>query len=48
MAEFTVKTEFGDPYDVNLSQGYARCDSGQADLTEEQIEAIRAILNNQT
>lgn len=48
MAEFTVKTEFGDPYRVNLSQGYARCDNGQADLTEEQIEAIRAILDNQT
>lgn len=48
MAEFTVKTEFGDPYGVNLSQGYARCDDGQADLTKEQIETIWAVLNNQT
>ena len=46
--EFTVKTEFGEPYGVNLSQGYARCEEGQADLTEEQIEKIREILNSQT
>ena len=48
MSEFTVKTEFGGPYGVNLSQGYARCKSGQADLTAEQIETIRHILENQT
>ena len=46
--EFTVKTEFGEPYGVNLSQGYARCEEGQADLTEEQIEQICKILNSQT
>ena len=46
--EFTVKTEFGEPYGVNLSQGYARCEEGQADLTEEQIEKIREISNSQT
>ena len=46
--EFTVKTEFGEPYGVNLSQGYARCEEGQTDLTEEQIERIREILDNQT
>ena len=46
--EFTIKTEFGEPYGVNLSQGYARCEEGQADLTEEQIEQIREILDNQT
>lgn len=48
LPEFTVKTEFGEPYGVNLSQGYARCEEGQADLTEEQIERIREILDNQT
>ena len=48
MSEFTVKTEFGGPYGVNLSQGYARCESGQADLTAEQIQTIRHILDNQT
>ena len=46
--EFTVKTEFGEPYGVNLSQGYARSEEGQADLTMEQIERIREILDNQT
>ena len=46
--EFTVKTEFGEPYGVNLFQGYARCEEGQAELTEEQIEKIRKILENQT
>lgn len=46
--EITVKTEFGEPYGVNLSQGYARCDDGQADLTVDQIEQIHTILNNQT
>ena len=48
LPEFTVKTEFGEPYGVNLSQGYARCEEGQADLTEEQIEQICEILNSQT
>ena len=48
LPEFTVKTEFGDPYGVNLSQGYARCENGQADLTVEQIEEIQKILDNQT
>ena len=47
MSEFTVKTEFGGPYGVNLSQGYARYDGAQADLTKEQIEVIRNILSNQ-
>jgi len=45
--EFTVKTEFGEPYGVNLSQGYAQCEDGQADLTIEQIEKIQKILDNQ-
>ena len=48
MSEFTVKTEFGGQYGLNLSQGYARCDGAQADLTKEQIEVIRTILSNQT
>ena len=48
MSEFTVKTEFGGHYGVNLSQGYARYDGAQADLTKEQIEVIRNILSNQT
>ena len=46
--EFTVKTEFGEPYGVNLTLGYARCEEGQANLTVEQIKLIQEILNNQT
>ena len=48
LPEFRVKTEFGEPYGVNLSEGYVRCDEGQADLTIDQIEEIQKILNNQT
>lgn len=48
VSEFTVKTEFGNPYGVNLSLGYARCEAGQADLTEGQIKVIQAVLDSQT
>ena len=34
--EFTVDTEFGSGYGVNLSNTYVRCDAGQAPLTLEQ------------
>lgn len=46
--EFEVTTEFGGPYGVNLTNGYARCEDGQADLTADQIELIRQILDNHT
>ena len=45
--DFYVETEFGMTYVISLS-GYARCEAGQADLTEEQLERIRSILNSQT
>lgn len=48
MPEFTVETESGAMYGVDLSLGYVRCDDGQADLTPDQIELIRKILDNQT
>ena len=46
--EFEVTTEFGGPYGINLSNAYARCEDGQAELTEEQVEMIQKILDNQT
>ena len=46
--EFTVKTEFGEPYGVNLNQGYVRCEEGQADLTPDQVMLIQQILDNRT
>jgi hypothetical protein len=42
--EYTVDTEFGKGYGINLTAGYARCEKGQADLTKEQIDQIRTII----
>ena len=42
--EYTVDTEFGEGYGINLTAGYARCDKGQADLTQEQIDTITGIV----
>ena len=44
LPEFTVNTEFGDGYGVNLTESYVRCEAGQASLTAEQTEAIREIV----
>ncbi len=43
--EYGVDTEFGDGYSLNLTQGFARCDNGQADLTEEQLEKVKEVMN---
>lgn len=47
LPEFTVDTEFGDGYGVNLTESYARCDKGQASLTAEQTKTIREIVERQ-
>lgn len=47
LPDFYVETEFGTTYGVSWS-GYARCDEGQANLTEEQLDQIRSIVDNQT
>ena len=44
LPEYTIDTEFGLGYGVNLSEGYARCDEGQADLTEEQVAKLEEII----
>ncbi len=44
LPEFTVDTEFGGGYGVNLTESYVRCEAGQAALTAEQTEAIRDIV----
>lgn len=41
LPEYTVETEFG-TYGVSLS-GYARCDKGQCELTQEQLTEITNI-----
>ena len=43
--EFTVDTDFGTSYWVNLTESFARCEAGQADLTAEQAEVIRGVLD---
>ena len=47
-SEFSAETEFGGPYEVNLEQGFARCEEDQVDLTADQVELIRQVLENQT
>lgn len=42
--EYTVDTEFGKDYGINLTAGYARCEKGQADLTQAQIDTIAQII----
>lgn len=45
LPEFTVNTEFGDGYGVNLSEYYVRYGDRQCSITEEQAETIRGILD---
>lgn len=42
--EFTVETEIGTEYEVNLTEYFARCDTWQAALTQKQADAIREIV----
>jgi len=43
-AEYKADTEFGLGYEINLTQGFARCEKGQADLTAEQLRQIGDII----
>ena len=46
-AEFSVYVETeAEPYEVNLSQNFARFGGKHAELTAEQVETIRTILDN--
>lgn len=45
LPEYTVDTEFGLGYGINLTEGYARYDNGQAELTQEQIDKIKEIIS---
>ena len=42
--EFTVETEVGTEYEINLTEYFARCDTWQAALTQKQADAIREIV----
>ena len=45
MAQYTADTEFGTNYQIHLDYGFVRCDLGQADLTQDQIQTIADIIN---
>ena len=45
LPEYQVDTEFGMNYGISLAEGYARYNSGQAELTEEQVKRVREILD---
>lgn len=44
MPEYTVDTEFGEGYGINLTESYARYGDKQTALTEEQVTEIREII----
>ena len=44
--EFTVDTELIKGCGINLTQGFARCEKGQAELTKEQIYGIKNIIDS--
>lgn len=43
LPQFRVITDSGD-YGIHLGEGYARCDRGQAKLTQEQITILQSLL----
>ena len=47
MAEYDVKTELGIVYGINFTAGYARCDKGQAELTQAQIDLLKELIFNE-
>lgn len=44
MPEYTMDTEFGEGYGINLTESYARYGDKQTALTEEQVKEIREII----
>lgn len=46
LPEYYVKTEISDSeYGINLSEGYARFEGGQTQLTEEQLSFLRQMID---
>lgn len=45
LPEYTVDTEFGQGYGINLAQGYVRHNDGQVELTAEQLQEIQGIMD---
>lgn len=45
LPEYTVDTEFGTGYGINLEDGYARHEGKQVSLTQEQVTRLKEIMN---
>lgn len=43
--KYIVDTEFGLGYEINLEQGYARYNGGQASLTQKQVDTVADIMS---
>lgn len=44
LPEYEIDMGDGVTYGVHITEGYARCDKGQADLTKEQSDVIYSII----
>lgn len=44
LPQYRLKTDFGE-FGIHLTEGYARCEAGQAKLTAEQIRTLRQIID---
>ena len=47
LPQYRLETDFGE-FGIHLSEGYARCEDGQAKLTAEQVKTLRQIIDNLT
>ena len=47
LPQYRLETDFGE-FGIHLSQAYARCKDGQANLTAEQVKTLRQIIENIT
>ena len=45
LPQYTLDATNGTSYGIHLAEGYARCEKGQADLTQEQIDQISEIID---
>ena len=43
LPQYRLETDFGE-FGIHLSEGYARCEDGQAKLTAEQVKTLRQII----
>ncbi len=44
LPQYRVDTEFGTNYGINITEGFVRCDKGQAELTQIQIDKLKEII----